>query len=109
MHGGHDCVAGIAADHGECGDALADGEILNAVTECINIPHDVVARCKRERGRFRIEAVTHEHVSVSNTGGEIFHANLASGGNGETVLDDFKDLGAALAGDNYAKIFLHGE
>lgn len=109
IHGGHDCVAGIAPDHGECGDALPDGEILNAVSECINPPHDVVARCKRKWWSFRIEAVTHEHVSVSNSRGQIFHANLPSGGNGETVLDDFKDLGAALGGDDYAKIFLHGE
>ncbi len=109
MHGGHDGVAGIAADHCERSDALANGEILNAVTENINVPDDVVARCKRKRGRFRIEAVTHEHVGVSDAGGEIFHANLPSGGDGEIVLDEFKDFGPALGGDDYAKIFLHGE
>lgn len=77
MRCGNESVLRIAADHGECGDALTESELRDSRTEGVDVADDVVARGEWKWRNFGIEAVAHEYVGVSDAGSEIFDADLA--------------------------------
>jgi len=105
---GNHSELGVAANHGERGDALTEGEVLGARADGVDFTNDVVAGSEGKRRSLWIETVAHEDIGIGNAGGKIFDADLARARRWQIVFDNFENLGATLGRDDDAEIFRSG-
>src|SRR5580704_19182933 len=94
----------ISTKDGESDNGIAERETRHFPSQLVDDANHVVARRKRQRRHVGVHAVAHEDVGKGHARGQDLQTDFMDARFGEIFLDYFEDFGAAVSGDQDARV-----